>query len=246
MPILVLIAARHPSNPQPTEAMTASLPTVSFRAQGNSQNQTGQVLGRMGKKLLISYRIQSGEARERWLSDSRYDLESLTVPFEDLPRYIAPVCKAQPTEAERWAAGPKPHVWACPKCGGSHRVEQEWVPTSGDLGASYARSLEIADADATARNAQREVWNREHEADARLRPHLRPHRHQMEPLPSALYPTLADFRAASRDNIWLTLPTDQVPEWPGVVTTFRAPESGEFLVCRMARAMSLKAEPRRA
>lgn len=228
--------------------MTSSLPTVSFRAQGNRQNQTGQVLGRMGTKLLIAYQIQSGESRERWFSASRYDLGSLSVPLEDLPRYTAPVCKAQPTEAERWAAGPNPRRWACPKCGGFHQADQEWVATSGDLGASYARSLELADQDAAARNAQREVWNREEEERHRERPQMRralPPR-EMEPLPSTLYPTLGDFVEASRDNMWLSLPTDQVPEWPGVATKFRATEAGEFLVCRMARAMSLKPEPRRA
>ncbi len=225
---------------------TSPAPTISFRAQGNRQNQTGQVLGRMGKKLLISYRIQSGEARERWLTASRYDLDSLTVPFEDLPRYVAPVCKAQPTEAERWAAGPNPYGWDCPHCGGRHRAETEWLPTSGDLSASYARSLEIADAEAEARNARRVVWNQEEEQARLSRPQLRLTPREMEPLPSTLYPTLSAFVEASQKHIWSKLPTDQVPEWPGVVTEFRVTQSGEFLVWRMSRAMSLKAEPRLA
>jgi rubredoxin len=227
--------------------MTASLPTVSFLAQGNRQNQTGQVLGRMGNKLLIAYRIQSGELRERWLSASRYDLETLTVPFEDLPRYVAPVCKAQPTEAEAWAAGPNPRIWRCPKCGGDHQTEIEWAPTAGDLGASYGRTLEIADQQVEADNEQRRGWNRDNEERMAQRPQLRPIRlHEMEPLPSTLYPTLADFREASRGNMWLSLPTDQVPEWPGVATSFRVTPGGAFLVCRMARALSLKAQPRLA
>jgi len=215
--------------------MSSTTPTISFRAQGNRQNQTGSVLGRMGKKILISYRIQSGEPRERWMSASRYDLETLSVPFEDLPRYVAPVCKAQPAEAERWEAGPLTRNWFCWNCGGTHTAEREWAPTSGDLGASYARTLEIADLGVEAENDERRGYNQERSSRF----------FEMKPLTSTLYPTLEAFQAASKDK-WISLPTDQVPEWPGQMAEYRVGEAGEFLVYRISRVQSLKAEPRLA
>lgn len=54
-------------------AMATAL-KVRFRAQGNVDWQPGVAVARRGSKLLISYRIQSGAARERWISPNRYEV----------------------------------------------------------------------------------------------------------------------------------------------------------------------------
>jgi len=227
--------------------MSNTIATITFRAQGNRTHQTGKVIGRMGKKLLIDYTIKSGEGRQRWFAPSRYSLETLSVPFEDVPRYVAPVCKEQPDEAGAWAAGPSPHTWFCWKCGGEHRAESDWVPTTGDLGASYDRSLEMADAEVQEDNDQRAQWNKEEAARLLERPQMRPRKpFGMKPLPSTLHPTLESFVKACSDDRWMTFPTDQVPEWPGQETSFRVGFDGQYLVRRMIGAKSLSPVPRPA
>lgn len=47
---------------------------VSFRAQGNVEWGPGEAIARRGSKLLIRYRIQSGNPRERWLGPDRYEV----------------------------------------------------------------------------------------------------------------------------------------------------------------------------
>ena len=219
--------------------MSNTIATVSFRAQGNRTQQTGHVTGRMGKKLRIDYTIKNGEGRQRWFAPSRYDLETLSIPFEDVPRYEAPVCFAQPDEAGAWAAGPAPRTWFCWECGGEHLTDNDWVSTKGDLGASYARSLEIEDAKITAENDERAGWG------GRLRSG-RVIKFEMKPLASTLYPTLADFVQACADSRWMTLTTDQVPEWPGQEAAFRVAEDGQYVVLRMTHARCLRPEPRLA
>lgn len=67
---------------------------IRFRAQGNSKNQTGEARGRMGSKILISYRIKSNEARERWFPRSRYE-PLADADFEALPVYKRIKCPAR-------------------------------------------------------------------------------------------------------------------------------------------------------
>ena len=154
-------------------------------------------------------------------------------------------CRGVFTNSASWAAGPAAAGWDCPPCGGLHSTDLAWTPTGGNLGASYARSLEIEDAKITAENDQRLVWNRE-EAQRRLeRPQMRPRTaFKMSPLASTLHPTLASFVKACTDSRWFSSPTDQVPEWPGQEAAFRATEDGQFLVLRISHAKSLKPEPR--
>ena len=62
---------------------------VLFRAQGNSERQPGYAVARRGSKLLIQYRIQNGEERERFISKDRYEVVEGDVA--GLPVDAAPV-----------------------------------------------------------------------------------------------------------------------------------------------------------
>ncbi len=79
---------------------------IKIRAQGNREMQTGKALGRMGKKVLVAYAIQSGHARERWFGPDRYELAG---DINELPRYKQVKCPEVvfevPVEATRRTPG---------------------------------------------------------------------------------------------------------------------------------------------
>ena len=92
--------------------------TINFKKQGG-QVVRGTVTGRMGNsKLLIAYTIASGEARERWLAKSRYDLDSLEGgSLDSVPRYKTVRCPGVTFEQPLLPAD----IPVCPLCGERHK-----------------------------------------------------------------------------------------------------------------------------
>ena len=87
---------------------------VTFRKQGGKMIE-GDAVGRMGSQLLIQYRIENGEPRERWIKSDRW--QDLVGDFDDLPRYHRTKCP------EVLFDGPTPddprteENEHCPECG---------------------------------------------------------------------------------------------------------------------------------
>lgn len=91
---------------------TTSLP-VDFVKQGGKTIR-GTAIGRKGKSLLISYQIESGEPRERWLTPGR--VKELHGDIDTLPRYRQVTCKALPVYGPGFIHG---HP-TCDLCGEKH------------------------------------------------------------------------------------------------------------------------------
>ena len=116
---------------------------------------SGNAIARKGKQLLVRYRIQSGEWRERWFTPSRQ--REVQGDINTLPRYVARSCKAvtldepivlgtatvKTTEPDSlgnqydfpiYNDKTPEALQACPKCGhgrgdyrhGSHNAETRW------------------------------------------------------------------------------------------------------------------------
>lgn len=94
---------------------TDSLP-VRFIAQGGREYR-GRAIGRKGRSLLIRYRIQSGEPRERWFGPKR--IIELEGDIDALARYRGRSCPGY--ELEERVAADAPRV-ACEKCGEVHQA----------------------------------------------------------------------------------------------------------------------------
>ena len=93
---------------------------IRFIKQGGHEIE-GEAIGRLGSKLLIQYRITSGERRERWIPKARYTLagDSDLADLVALPRFKNLKCKGGdfdsplPYDNAMQTAEQNP----CPSCG---------------------------------------------------------------------------------------------------------------------------------
>lgn len=94
--------------------MTTATPIVSVRfvAQGGKPKE-GTAIARKGRALLISYQIQTGAPRERWIPGKR--VLEIEGNVDDLPRYRSRSCPAYELET------PIEHPGDCSRCGARHQ-----------------------------------------------------------------------------------------------------------------------------